>query len=517
MKLTYIGHAGFLFETEQAILIMDPWLSNKGAFDSAWFQLPSNHHLFEPLIEKIKNNKTYLYISHEHRDHFDSDFLQHIVPFQPELIISNFHNKYLYNGLKALGFKNITQSDDETTIKRGPFTCTYYIDDRGINQDSAILVEAEGFSFLNLNDCKIFDRIAHIKEKHPNIDCYAAQFSGAVWHPTCYELPKEKYQEVAKQKKLSKFNLILRSIETLQPKRYLPTAGPAVFLDPALLAINFEEENIFPQQFSIIEYLEPKIPNTQVDPIMPGDVFDTKTNEYTTLAETRLNKNNYQDYIKQYAKQYEEYFSSQKHEYTSAQQENLMERLYKELTHKASKFKSQSTVHHTLYFTIDNLQNDWIEVDLNTQQCCRVSEPAKENYYLIRSPAWEIERVLNKDIDWAQWALTFRCRLKRSPDEYETLINLFLISEADELPHFTKIVDDFSNNDETIEIEANGKHYCIRRYCPHQGGDLKYGWAEGDLWVCPRHRWKYDLSNDGQCSNTKDSIHAKEIDKKSAD
>ena len=55
MQITYLGHAGFCVETSQSIVIMDPWMSPTGAFDSAWFQFPCNHHLAALVQEKLQN------------------------------------------------------------------------------------------------------------------------------------------------------------------------------------------------------------------------------------------------------------------------------------------------------------------------------------------------------------------------------------------------------------------------------------------------------------------------------
>src|SRR4029077_18467579 len=78
MQITYLGHAGFLIETPEALLVTDPWLSPQGAFDSAWFQYPCNQHLAPFLQEKLRSSQkpVFIYISHEHRDHFDPEFLK---------------------------------------------------------------------------------------------------------------------------------------------------------------------------------------------------------------------------------------------------------------------------------------------------------------------------------------------------------------------------------------------------------------------------------------------------------
>lgn len=40
MQIGYLGHAGFVVETEGAVVVADPWVSRHGAFASAWMQLP---------------------------------------------------------------------------------------------------------------------------------------------------------------------------------------------------------------------------------------------------------------------------------------------------------------------------------------------------------------------------------------------------------------------------------------------------------------------------------------------
>jgi acyl-CoA synthetase (AMP-forming)/AMP-acid ligase II len=77
MQITFLGHAGFLVETAGALVVADPWLSATGAFDSAWMQLPQNHHLADALRARLEetDKACFLYVSHEHRDHFDPDLL----------------------------------------------------------------------------------------------------------------------------------------------------------------------------------------------------------------------------------------------------------------------------------------------------------------------------------------------------------------------------------------------------------------------------------------------------------
>src|SRR5258707_7413134 len=92
MHITYLGHAGFIAETNDVIVIMDPWLSPTGAFDASWFQLPCNHHLSSLVYEKLRDPRRsiFLYVSHEHHDQLDVDFLNSLPDLRVSLLLPAF-------------------------------------------------------------------------------------------------------------------------------------------------------------------------------------------------------------------------------------------------------------------------------------------------------------------------------------------------------------------------------------------------------------------------------------------
>ena len=111
MKITYLGHAGFLVETENTILIMDAWVSDSGAFDGGWFQFPCNHQMGDVVVEKLGSNggekNVYVYVSHEHKDHFDKLFLKKIEKFSFEYIIPRFRRTLLFDQIRSFSEKEI--------------------------------------------------------------------------------------------------------------------------------------------------------------------------------------------------------------------------------------------------------------------------------------------------------------------------------------------------------------------------------------------------------------------------
>lgn len=70
-----------------------------------------------------------------------------------------------------------------------------------------------------------------------------------------------------------------------------------------------------------------------------------------------------------------------------------------------------------------------------------------------------------------------------------------------------------------IIVENEGKTYEIDRFCPHKGYDLT-GVAlycnfkaeiKNGMVICPKHKWKFDLSRGGNCDTKECSINARKI------
>jgi UDP-MurNAc hydroxylase len=105
--------------------------------------------------------------------------------------------------------------------------------------------------------------------------------------------------------------------------------------------------------------------------------------------------------------------------------------------------------------------------------------------------------------------LTFRTRLKRNPDVYDPVLHAFLIMEAHDLGRYCDLLLQIESQEERILVEAEGQTFSVRRYCPHQGGDLACGWVDqGRFLTCPRHRWQFDLFRGGLCTTNASDVGA---------
>src|SRR5438067_11631544 len=102
MRVTYIGHACMMLESGGTRILMDPWLTDP-TYHGTWWHYP-------PLALGVRDlpKIDYLYISHEHPDHFDPPTLTQLDK-NVEVIIGNFKRRRLYDRIRDIGFKRITE------------------------------------------------------------------------------------------------------------------------------------------------------------------------------------------------------------------------------------------------------------------------------------------------------------------------------------------------------------------------------------------------------------------------
>jgi UDP-MurNAc hydroxylase len=512
MEIMYLGHAGFCVETADAILVMDPWLSSHGAFDAAWFQFPQNHHLAPLLRQRLAASRKprFIYISHEHHDHFDPDFLAGL-PKDVTYLIADFQRPAVKDALVSLGASRVIACAHGQAVAIPGGCVKLYLDDSGLNRDSGILFRSADTAFLNLNDCKLYDELPEIVRSEGPISVFTCQFSGATWHPTCYDYSRDEYERISRHKMMSKFEMVARAIDITKPQVYLPSAGPACFLDPALLHLNFERVNIFPRVPKLFQYFEKRLADspTRLMDISPGDILHTPDNRMVRNGGTALDENDFESYIKSYTAQYTAFFSAQQSRGLQHDAESVLAQLKIELERKLSEFTLHTRVQVPLYFGLLDHARALVRVGFAERAVEIVPAVRELDYYSIVAPAWQVSRILDRSITWEQFALTFRMRLNRKPDIYQTLIQGFLLMEPEDLNWFCAKLLEIEEKQKRSVIEAGGTRYSIDRYCPHQGADLSQGWLDqGRLWTCPRHRWQFALDKDGRCLTSDASIHA---------
>jgi UDP-MurNAc hydroxylase len=480
---------------------MDPWLSGRGAFLHTWFPYPDNTALKERVLRYLEGRDLYVYISHQHEDHCDVDFLRELGGLDPIYVLPAFADASLTRRMAPLQGRRIYLADGEHLTIGDDTVLTVFTDEGGINTDSAILLRSGGRSFLNLNDCKIFDRLGTLITAP--VDVLTCQFSGATWHPTCYEYDEAKYRSISAKKRNSKYYQVYRAIAAIKPSVYIPAAGPAAFLHPALYHKNFEEVNIFPKAEEFRRYLATRPLASEIRIMRPGQTLGLDGRSTAPLFPIDVD-----DDLEAYRRSKEHLFFDAR----PVDPEAAFEALALMVQEKVERFRTRLKSKFTVLLGVIGSQRR-IRIDLG-ERCCTIvhDHAATSPLYSIEAYPEAVAALVGGRIEWDNFCLTFLFRIRREPDEYCPLVNLFLFSSTENLPEALRNLELFQSDESRIEISASGYRFTCQRRCPHQGADLAFGHAEDHFWVCPRHRWRFDLSRGGIAENGSCSIGARRID-----
>jgi L-ascorbate metabolism protein UlaG (beta-lactamase superfamily) len=265
MLVTYLGHAAIMLEAGGTRILMDPWLVDP-SYDGTWWHFP-------PLALGPRDlpRIDYLFVSHEHPDHFDPPTLQQLDK-NIHVLIADFRKKRLRDQIAGLGFRTIT----ELPFDR-PFACgvdgplvRLVAPDRPWD-DSAILLSHDGTTVMNVNDCHLDEAtLSRLGATH-DIDLAFLTFTGASQYPGCFDFPIGTKIERALYSKHSHLEEFVNWARLLRTKRAVPAAGNHALLAEDQLFLNTPMYGNTPAE--AIEALRSGAPEIEGLQMNPGDTW----------------------------------------------------------------------------------------------------------------------------------------------------------------------------------------------------------------------------------------------------
>ena len=489
------GHNCFSITNGHTVLVIDPWFSNSGAFFGSWFQYPKNHQFANNILNLLEEAvKRYVFISHEHQDHYDEEFLT-LLPKSVKVIIPNYSAKDFRDELSERFTSVIELEDNNEFSLDEDINIRLYIKDIGITHDASILVKTKEFVFFNQNDCKVFDRLSDIREK---IDFYSVQFSGANWHPSNFDYTEEKKLNISSEKVQNKFRNILNALNELKPRYFLPAAGPAIF---PFLDINYSlgKGNIFVHQEDIKDFLT----NNGFKNILflhPGENFESQGKEpikAPSLDELEI---------------YKEGLQNKWIEIPNKLNRVLLEnQIYKRFS-KIIDIKITNCpiliFNYSGEFNDENSNENKIFIDLQNKRLLDNFDYLSKFEEIVAT-----ERYFNLMCNekWQNVYLTLRAKVFRKPDYLNNDINIFLFSDYSNIRNNYLSTND-KNKERIVVKNKFGECYLINKYCPHQKANLSKALIDdNNNLICPVHAWKFDLNNKGKDKRSNLTINAKKI------
>ncbi|MCW2525087.1 MAG: (2Fe-2S)-binding protein, partial [Frankiales bacterium] len=196
MQVTGLGHASALIETAFGSVLTDPWVNP--AYFGSWFPFPDNSGLDWDAIGQAD----YLYISHLHRDHFDPEHLTRHVSKKATVLLPAFATSELEDSLRHLGFTSFVKTVSDEVVELDGLqvmiqSLTSPTD--GPIGDSSLWLCDGTTTLLNQNDARPSDLTSFQRLGH--VDAHLLQFSGAIWFPMVYDLPKRAKQALGATKR----------------------------------------------------------------------------------------------------------------------------------------------------------------------------------------------------------------------------------------------------------------------------------------------------------------------------
>lgn len=262
MKLTFVGHAGFLAEGADVVLLTDPWL-NGTVFNDSWSLYP------RPKFEDDQWGKvTHIWISHEHPDHLNIPTIKAIPPDAKKNITLVFQRHYdtlLLDWFQSQGFREVIELQHGKPTQLGAqFSITCY--QVGLI-DSSLLIEGEQTRILNLNDSQMpHSSLTRLKAEIGQIDVLFNQFSIAEW--------PGNPDDVSGRTKVAKrvLNRFVRDFEELMPRYIVPFAS--------FVRFSHCENSFMNSGASTVDDVAAVIPAERLICLYPGDEWTVEDGRF---------------------------------------------------------------------------------------------------------------------------------------------------------------------------------------------------------------------------------------------
>jgi len=499
MRLTGLGHASVLIETKHGTILTDPWVNP--AYFGSWFPFPDNSQLDWDTFGQVD----YLFVSHLHRDHFDPEHLSRFVSKKATVLLPDYPTTELHDQLRDLGFTSfISTVSDEVTELDGLHVMIQSLKSPtdGPIGDSSLWVSDGQTVLLNQNDARPSDLTAF--QALGPVDAHLLQFSGAIWFPMVYDLPKRAKQALGVTKRERQFDRSLRYIKDLDARWVFPTAGPPCFLDDELWGLNDifgDESNIFPDQQVYLHWLAERgldngrllLPGTIANVSEPACPLEHPMSDAEVVA-IFADKTSYLLAMKQRRQpEVEAVKPSWAHPELDVLGEitEWFTPLLAEADHMAA------GINGGVRFTAADEERGDIDfiLDFVTREV-RPYDGEKVRYRFQTKRAYLEKLVAEHEIDWVN-SLFLSCRFTatRIGPYNEYIYTFFKCLSEERLNYAEGWFAEAAHDDETIALDG----WLVQRRCPHLKADLsRFGTITDDVLTCQMHGWKWRLP-DGAC------------------
>lgn len=404
MRITQIGNACCVYESNHFRLLADPWLK-EGAFEGSWFHYPLLRTRVADLLPIDA-----IYISHLHPDHFDEETLRKFPKTTPILYLDQPPN-FLEKKLKALGFEELFPIGHQETQILGPYRVTMYKPFTGhlfhetqIGNliDSALVIEDEEFRILNANDnAPTLAASVELYDRHGAFDVVQLVDSCAGPYPACFE--NLSHEEKLKEKErilLRHLKLMADSANLLRTRYFQPFAGHyqlggrLLKLNPYLAVAEVEEVSQFMEKRGLRSLA-----------LREGDTFDLTTSIIHQKLTHTFDRKTWENDVRNAPYTYDHW--------SSPSRTDLYASFMKALIRLREKQRVMDLYPNWKVVIEVRDPNERWEFDLSLNPLTR-----SEKTLTFSLPAKLMMAILKKEIHWNNAEVGCHIQMHREPNEY---------------------------------------------------------------------------------------------------
>ena len=500
MRVTSVGHAGFLIDAAGSTILCDPWFIP--AYHGSWYPFPRNDRLPEELRERIES-PDYLYISHQHADHLDFAWLADHVDRSATVLLPDYATNELETDLRSLGFTHFIHTKDgkpqqvtdglEVTIH----VATSISD--GPGGDSALIVLDGRERLLNQNDCHL-RQVQSLVDQGP-YDYHLLQFSGAIWWPMVYEYDDDTLRAFAKEKLDGQDDRAMRYVQAINGRVVVPSAGPPAFLDEEQFHLNMidgTEISIFPDQRHFQDLVVRAGHSSVV--MLPGTSIEWSGDGLAVdhIADPDEPFDDKRTYLRTYQQDWSAWLDELKSTWPT-EHTDLVATLaswWEPLMAKAP-----SVCAGVGAGCLIETEGGGIYLDFPRGKVLAFDNQPYSYRFTIPRPLLEMV-VADRKVDWSN-SLFLSCRFRAWREgDYNEYVYAFFKSLSDERMGRAEAEALRAKGGTPVTETVQLGPYTVERWCPHRQADLsEFGEVDGDEIVCTMHGWRFNTTT-GECVNS---------------
>ncbi|HEX9037754.1 MAG TPA: Rieske 2Fe-2S domain-containing protein [Ktedonobacterales bacterium] len=499
MRITALGQAGLFVETRRGSVLCDPWFNP--AYYASWFPFPSNEHLDPQALA----NPTFLYVSHQHYDHFDPAWLREHVAKETPVLLPPYPLDLLERDLRKIGFTKFIQPKNYEWFEADGLKfmiAASVAPTDGPMGDSGIVIDDGETRIYNQNDSRPVDLDALIAAGP--YDAHFLQYSGAIWYPMVYLYPPKMMEALGRKKRENEMARAVRYAKEIGAANVIPSAGPPCFLDDDLFHLNdFDRDpvNTFPDETVFLEYMAANgydngrlmIPGTAIE-LAPGRCEVIHDRPEVEVAAIFADK---RAYLEAYKARQQPRIDAIKATWPRGQVDILSSiKVWFEPLIQAADITSVGINGRVL------LDCDTVGVVLDFQRREVYAWNGEEwEYRLHVKPELIESAIVRHQEDWVNdLFLSCRFEAERKGAYNEYVYNFFKCLTLERLEYAEGYYSEKAHEHQFFEADG----YRIQRRCPHLRADLtRFSHIDDGILTCTLHGWQFELAT-GRCLTSDD-------------